>query len=100
MSASNDSEEPCLHCLINEVINGFVEYRIEEGDEAVDVEKIVDNLVACMCELIATNPDVEARKSYAEMVAKLILEQVEHFRESGCYPGDVTNESLQHGTVH
>jgi hypothetical protein len=100
MSASNDSSEPCLHCLLNEAIDDFVEDRIESGDECVGVEKIVDDLVACICELIATNPDAEMREAYADVISKLIPERVRHFRETGRYPGDVTDEPFQYGAIH
>jgi hypothetical protein len=98
--SQSDSPEPCLHCLINEAIDNFVEFQIEAGDECVGVEKIVDDLVACICELIATNPDVEIRDAYAKEIAELIPARVRHFRETGRYPGDVTDEPFQYGAIH
>ena len=86
MSAS-ESPEDCLHCLLNATIDDFL-----EKNGGACIEDVVDDLLACLCELIASNPDAGHRRSYVKEIAALIPERVRYFRETGRYPGGPANE--------
>lgn len=74
--------EDCAHCAINRAIDTFA-----EAHSPCDIETLVDDLVACMCELIASQPAGQTRRAFAKKVAKLIPDRVRYFREIGRYPG-------------
>lgn len=77
-----DDSKDCAHCAINRAIDAF-----SEKHGPMDIEVLIDDLSACMCELIASHPDPKARKAIAKDVAALIPKRARLFREEGRYPG-------------
>ena len=77
----------CLHCAIRDLIDERNERIHEETGEPVNVDDIIDDLIACTAELIAMYSDAKTRKHVAKRTAKLLQDRVTAFRGMGRYPG-------------
>jgi hypothetical protein len=74
--------EDCAHCAINAAIDAF-----KEAHSPVNVDELIDDLTACLCELIAIFPNRDDRRQRMKDVVALIPERVSIFRAEGHYPG-------------
>jgi hypothetical protein len=74
--------ENCAHCAINKALDAF-----NAAHSPMNIETLVDDLSACMCELIASHPDTKDRNAFAKKTADIIRQRVRLFRETGRYPG-------------
>ncbi|MGB0084295.1 MAG: hypothetical protein WBP94_02825 [Rhodomicrobiaceae bacterium] len=72
----------CCHCAISRAINEF-----SDAHSPLNVDQIIDDLSACICELIASYGDAGQRWHVAQRTAEMIPERVRHFRAIGRYPG-------------
>lgn len=81
MSETNDYDD-CCHCAISRAINEF-----GQANSPMNVARIIDDLSACICELIAFYGDAGMRHHIAKRTAELIPDRVRYFREIGRYPG-------------
>jgi hypothetical protein len=72
----------CCHCAISQVINEFI-----EDHRSVNIMEIIDDLNACLCELIAYHDNPKVREQVAKHMAEMIPKRVLYFREIGRYPG-------------
>ena len=61
--------------------------KFNEAHSPMNIDVLIDDLSAVMCELIAFCGDTKIRNKIAKDTAKVILARVRHFRETGRYPG-------------
>ena len=80
----------CAHCAVNAAIDKF-----SEAHSPMNIDVIIDDLAACMCELIAMYDDPKVRKFVAKRASRLILERANAFRAQGRYPGGPGQEELR-----
>lgn len=79
--------DDCLHCQIHGLIDAHTERAHDETGEPINVNDIIDDLIAVTAELIAFIDDPKARKHVAKNTAKLLQDRVTAFRGVGRYPG-------------
>jgi hypothetical protein len=89
MCDANDRHD-CCHCAISRAINEF-----SEAHSLVSFDRIIDDLSACICELIASYGDANRRRHIAQLTAEMIPERVRYFRDIGRYPGGKRSASSQ-----
>ncbi len=89
--------DDCLHCRINRLMDDYAEQRHRETGEPVNVDDNIDDLIACVAELIAFYDDAKVRKAVAKREAQKLIGRVRHFRDIGRYPG---GPGQSEGTVH
>lgn len=80
-------DDDCLHCAIHDLIDAHTERVHTETGEPVNVDGIIDDLIAVTAELIAFIDDAKTRKHVAKTTAKLLQDRVTAFRGMGRYPG-------------
>jgi len=80
-------ERDCLHCVINRAIDVYTERQHLETGQPANVDNAIDDLVACVAELIAFYEDAKVRRFVARRTAELLVKRVRLFRSEGRYPG-------------
>ena len=79
---ANDNKRPCAHCAINLALD---EFFAENGP--VDMDDVIDDVTAVLCELIAHWDDRNMRRLSVKQIVELIPKRVAAFRADGRYPG-------------
>ena len=77
----------CLHCELNRLMDDHNERRHLETGRPVNVDHNIDDLIACVAELIAFYEDAKVRRFVAKRTAELLIKRVRLFRSEGRYPG-------------
>jgi hypothetical protein len=78
----NDNRGDSAHCAINRALDEF-----NEAHSPMDVDVLIEDLAAVMCEMIALYGDRDARRVRVKRIVDLIPRQVAAFRKMGRYPG-------------
>lgn len=95
-----DNPDDCLHCKINRLIDAHNErIHLETGDP-VSVEDTIDDLLACVAELIAYCDDAKTRRWLAKREAQKLMARVRLFREEGRYPVGPGQSGPFTGAIH
>lgn len=82
MSHANDNKRPCAHCAINRALDDF-----QAAHSPVDMDDLIDDVTAVLCELIAFWDDRNMRRLSVKQIVELIPKRVAAFRVEGRYPG-------------
>jgi hypothetical protein len=77
----------CLHCILNRAMDAYCERQHLETGKPVNVDDNIDDLIACVAELIAFYADAKVRRFVAKRTADLLVKRVRLFRAEGRYPG-------------
>ena len=84
---SGTNRAPCLHCILNRAMDTYNEAQHRITGQRVNTDDNIDDLIACVAELIAMYDDAKVRKFVAKREASKLIGRVRHFREIGRYPG-------------
>jgi hypothetical protein len=80
-------DRDCLHCKLNRLMDEHCERQHLETGKPVNVDDNIDDLIACVAELIAFYGDAKVRRFVAKRTAELLVKRVRLFRSEGRYPG-------------
>ncbi len=89
MNHHNDNKRPCAHCAINRTLDEFFS---EHGP--VDMDDVIDDVTAVLCELIAHWDDRNMRRLSVKQIVELIPKRVAAFRAEGRYPGSPSQKKM------
>ena len=85
--SSGSNRSPCLHCILNQAMDTYGEAQHRMTGQKVNIDDNIDDLIACVAELIALYDDTKVRKFVAKREADKLLGRVRYFRKIGRYPG-------------
>jgi hypothetical protein len=85
--SSGTNRSPCLHCILNRAMDDYAEAQHKMTRHPVNIDDNVDDLLACVCEMLAWIDDGKERRAVAKRYASLLVKRVSAFREIGRYPG-------------